>query len=245
MVLEPISLIVVAVSWLWLAYQRFPAKTLAQVLVIASILPCSWMVRNYIVFHQFVFIRSGLGLELSVGVRGDEFASSLLASLPNRNPNEFEKYRQMGELAYVQSRFDEALQWIKENPIEYSERIVERIVGYWTGYRVSQIYLFYGKFEMIKRIFFSLPALGVILSLFVLKKKDILLIHSILLLYPVVYYVTHVELRYRLPIEPLLCCLLIGAIVVIYERIKWRYADPFQTLPSLPKRFVKPINQYD
>lgn len=245
MVLEPISLIVVAVSWLWLAYQRFPAKTLAQVLVIASILPCSWMVRNYIVFHQFVFIRSGLGLELSVGVRGDEFASSLLASLPNRNPNEFEKYRQMGELTYVQSRFDEALQWIKENPIEYSERIVERIVGYWTGYRVSQIYLFYGKFEMIKRIFFSLPALGVILSLFVLKKKDILLIHSILLLYPVVYYVTHVELRYRLPLEPLLCCLLIGAIVVIYERIKWRYADPFQTLPSLPKRFVKPINQYD
>lgn len=243
--LEPISLILVAVSWLWLAYQRFPAKTLAQALMIASILPCAWIVRNYVVFHQFVFIRSGLGLELSVGIRDNEFESSLLASLPNRNPNELEKYGQMGELAYVQSRFDEALQWIKENPIEYSEKVVQRIAGYWTGYRASQIYLFYGKFELIKRIFFSLPALGVILSLFVLKKKHILLVHSILLLYPVVYYGTHVELRYRLPLDPLLYCLMIGAIAAIYEQIKWRYADPFQTLPSFSKRFVNPINQYD
>lgn len=244
-VLEPVSLIVMVICWLWLAYQRFPAKRLAQILVIASVLPCSWLVRNFLAFHQPVFIRSGLGLELSRGIRDYELVVDKPASLPNRSPAEFEKYQRMGELAYMQSRLDEALQWIKENPIEYGERFVSRVIVYWTGYRVSLIYLFYGKFELIKRILFSLPALGAILSLFVLKKKYILLVHSILLLYPVVYYVTHVELQYRLPLEPLLYCIMIGAIAAIYEQIKWRYADPFQTLPPLTKRSAVSINKHD
>lgn len=243
--LEPASLIVVAVSWLWLAYQRFPAKNLIQVLMIASILPCAWMVRNFIVFHQFVFIRSGLGLELSRGIRDYELVADKPASLPNRNSVELKKYQQMGELVYMQSRLDEALQWIQENPAEYGKRFANRIIAYWTGYRVSQIYLFYGRFELIKRIFFSLPVVGILLSLFVLKKKDVLLVNSILALYPVVYYMTHVELRYRQPLEPLLCGLLIGALAAMCERIVWRTVDPFQTQPSLTKRFAQPINEYD
>ncbi len=216
--IEPISMIVVAVSFLWLAYQRFPAKNLVQCLVIASILPGAWIARNIIVFREPVFIRSGFGLELSKGIRDYEFTVDKPTSLPNRNPVELEKYRQTGELGYMQSRFDEAIQWIKENPREYGERIVNRVIAYWTGYRVSQIYLFYGRFEVIKRIFFTLPALGVIISFFFLKKKDVLLIYSILMLYPAVYYVTHVELRYRLPLEPLLYSLMIGAIEEIYEQ---------------------------
>lgn len=218
--IEPVSLIVVAVSFLWLAYRRFPAKTLVQFLVIASILPGAWLARNFLVFHELVFIRSGFGLELSLGIRDYEFTSDKPASLPNRNPVELEKFRQMGELGYMQSRLDDAIQWIKANPWEYGERIGNRIIAYWTGYRVSQIYLFYGRFEEVKRVFFTLPALGVILSLFFLKKKNLLLIHPILLLYPVVYYVTHVELRYRLPLEPLLYGLAIGAVVSLYE-LKW------------------------
>lgn len=243
--LEPASLIVVAVSWLWLAYQRFPAKNLIQVLMIASILPCAWMVRNFIVFHQFVFIRSGLGLELSRGIRDYELVADKPASLPNRNSVELKKYQQMGELVYMQSRLDDGLQWIEENPIEYGERVVSRVVAYWTGYRVSRIYLFYGEFELIKRVFFSLPILGIFLSLFALKKRDILLVHFILLLYPVMYCLTHVELRYRLPLEPLLYSITIGAIAVLYEQFRWRNADPFQTQPSLARRFAEPITEYD
>lgn len=215
--LEPVSLIVVAASLLWLAYQRFPAKNLALILVVASILPCAWTARNFIVFRQLVFIRSGLGLELSRGIRDYEFIVDKPSSLPNRNPAELEKYRQMGELAYMQSRLDEALQWIKENPGEYGRRFANRVIAYWTGYRVSQIYLFYGRFELIKRVFFSLPVVGILLSLFVLKEKDALLVHSILALYPVVYYMTHVELRYRQPLEPLLFSLTFGVIVTLYE----------------------------
>lgn len=215
--IEPISMIIVAVSLLWLAYQRFPAKNLVQFLVIASVLPCAWIARNSIVFREPVFIRSGFGLELSVGIRDNEFENDKPNSLPNRNPAELKKFTQMGEVGYVQSRFDDAILWIMENPLEFGTNVVKRVVAYWTGHRVSQIYLFYGRYEEIKRIFYTLPALGVILSLFFLKKKDLLLIHPILLLYPVVYYVTHVELRYRLPLEPLLYSLAIGAVVSLYE----------------------------
>ena len=218
--IEPVSLIVAAISFFWLAYQRFPAKNLLLSLVIASILPGAWIARNSIVFREPVFIRSGFGLELSVGIRDNEFESDNKNSLPNRNRAELEKFTQMGELGYMQSRLDEAAQWINENPLEYGTNVVKRVFSYWTGHRVSQIYLFYGRFEEIKRIFFTLPALGVILSLFFLKKKDLLLIHPILLLYPVVYFVTHVELRYRLPLEPLLFGITVGVAVAIYDQFK-------------------------
>ena len=228
-ILEPVSIVVVVVSFLWLAYQRFAAKNLFQFLAIASILPGAWMARNLMVFHEPVFIRSGFGLEVSVGIRDNELAGDDPSSLPNRNPEELEKYKQMGELGYMQSRFDEAIKWIKEHPVEYGARIVNRAIAYWTGYRVSRIYLFYGRFEVIKRLFYILPALGVFLSLFFLKKKDVLLIYSILMLYPTVYYVTHVELRYRLPLEPLLYSLTIGAIVAIYEKIERRNTKEIST----------------
>lgn len=218
--IEPVALIVVAVSFFWLAYQKFPANNLVQFLVIASLLPSAWIARNFIVFREPVFIRSGFGLELSVGIRDNEFTSEKPSSLPNRNPAELRKFTQMGELSYVQSRYEEAAQWIKENPGEYGTSVVKRVIAYWTGHRVSQIYLFYGRFEEIKRIFYTLPALGAILSLFFLKKKDLMLILPFLLLYPVVYYVTHVELRYRLPLEPLLYGVAVGAVVSQYES-KW------------------------
>lgn len=217
-VVEPIAAIVVAVSCMWLAYQRFSVKNVLQILSVAALLPSAWMARNSLIFHEPVFIRSGFGLELSVGIRDNEFASGLLASLPNRNPAELEKYKQMGEVSYMQSRLDEAIDWIKDHPAEYGVRVIRRAVAYWTGFRVSEIYLFYGRYELAKRLFYALPALGAFLSLFFLKDRIFPLVLSILLTYPVVYYITHIELRYRLPIEPLMIGLTVGAIFMIYER---------------------------
>lgn len=215
--LEPASAVVVGVAWLWLAYRKMPIRNLAQILAVASIFPCAWTARNFAAFHEPVFIRSGLGLEVSRGIRDYEFTSDSPSSLPNRNPDELEKYEQMGELGYMQYRFDEALQWIRENPRVYGERIVRRVVAYWTGYRVSQIYLFYGRFEELKRLLFALPVLGVALSVFFLKKRDLFLVYPMLLLYPIVFYLTHVELRYRLPLEPLLIGMTIGSLLALCQ----------------------------
>jgi Dolichyl-phosphate-mannose-protein mannosyltransferase len=211
-VVEPISLTVVGLSCLWLIYRRIPAKTLILILAITSLLPFIWIARNFLTFRQPVFIRSGFGLELSRGIRDNELVGERGRSLPNRNPEELEKYKQMGELGYIQSRSDEAINWIREHPAEYGVKVVQRAIAFWTGYRVSQIYLFYGRFELIKRLFFALPALGAFLSLFFLRNKAFPFIFAILLLYPIVFFITHVELRQRLPIEPLLIGLTVGAI---------------------------------
>jgi hypothetical protein len=216
-ILEPVSLTVVGLSYLWLLYQRIPTKTIVLILVMTSLLPSIWIVRNYLVFHQLVFIRSNFGLELSLGIVNNELAGESPASLPNRNPEELEKYRRMGELGYMKYRLDDAIDWIKEHPVEYGVSVVKRMAAFWTGYRVSQLYLFYGRFELAKRLFFALPALGTFLCLFFLKNRASPLILAILLVYPAVYFGTHIELRFRLPIEPLLMCLTVGLIITLYD----------------------------
>lgn len=217
---EPVSLVVVGLSYLWLIWRRIPTKTLVLILTITSLFPFIWVVRNFLTFHQPVFIRSGFGLELSLGIRNNELAGDSPMSLPNRNPEELEKYRMMGEMDYMQYRMDDAVEWIQEHPTEYWASVVKRAAAYWTGFRVSEIYLFYGRYELIKHLFYSLPALGAILALFFLKDKTTPLILFILLLYPVVYFMTHIDLRFRLPIEPLLTGLTIGALFKVFEMHK-------------------------
>jgi len=225
-ILEPVSLTVIGLSYLWLLYQRIPRRTLVLIIATTSLMPSIWMVRNYLVFDQLVFIRSNLGLELSLGIINNELAGESPTSLPNRNPEELEKYRHMGELGYMKYRLEDAIGWIKEYPVEYGVSVVKRVVAFWTGYRVSQLYLFYGRFELAKRLFFALPAVGAFLCLFFLRDRTFPLIFAILLVYPVVYFGTHVELRFRLPIEPLLIGLTVGGIFTIYEqRLKTENSD--------------------
>lgn len=214
---EPVSGTLVGVSILWLLLkERVPVKNLAFALLLASILPGVWLIRNYLVFDQFVFLRSGFGLELSKGVRDYELAGQFSTSLPNRNPEELKRYTQMGELSYVQQRRAEALQWIQENPGTYTQRLIRRVIAFWTGrYLVSRDYLFYGQFESLKVVMHSLPVVGSFICLIymmLIRHRAFWLCYGIIALYPLVYYITQVELRQRIPIEPFLLCLSVGVV---------------------------------
>ncbi len=132
----------------------------------------------------------------------------------------------MGEIRYMQMRKLESMQWINDNPDEYEVRVIKRIIDYWTGkYQVSSIYLFYGEFKNLKMVLYSLPSIGAFVCLILMMRerhKALLLCLGILILYPIAYYITHIELRQRTPIEPFLWILTIGVIFLLKDNMTLR-----------------------
>lgn len=216
---DPVSLAAVIPATIWLLTQAVNRRWVLAAMVLASVPAAAWIARNSAVFGRFVFLRSGLGLELSVGVRDDEFLNDHSSSLPNRNPDELRRYRSIGELAYVHARTAQAVEWITAHPRAFATRVTRRIAGYWLGWRLAgSIYFWYGRFGLLKALLYSLPAFGALASLIIMFRRrwrGFWLYASILAAYPAVYFLTHVLPRYRLPLEPLLFCLTAFALVAI------------------------------
>ncbi len=218
-VVEPIALTAVGAAAIWLVFQRASLQRLLVALAIGALLPAAWMARNVLVFDQWVFIRSGFGLELSKGVLNNDLAGETGRYLPNRNPLELAKYRRQGELAYIQGRLNGALASIRENPGAYGRKIVKRIPAFWVGYRENPgVFLFYGRFLSLKKTLFGLLGIGAFFSFFFTRTKESRLLLAILIFYPLVFYLTHIELRQRLPLEPLLLALNAGLGWHLFDR---------------------------
>jgi 4-amino-4-deoxy-L-arabinose transferase-like glycosyltransferase len=72
---EPVALSVVPLLGAWTCYRRYRQGrtwilpgTVAMLALLAALSP--WIIRNYEVFHEFIPVRSGLGLELYIGNNG-------------------------------------------------------------------------------------------------------------------------------------------------------------------------------
>jgi len=173
---------------------------LAAIIFVAFVTP--WLIRNARVFGQPVFLRTNFGAELRMG--NGPYADGTWQSYlhPTDNLAEFRKYRQMGELAYVRQRKDEAVQWIKANPGGFAVVAFRKFVYYWYGLpkEVNP--------EWLGPVKNSLFAASSLLTLFGLvlairqRRPHAWLFFWLLLLYPMVYYVVFPHARYRHPVDP-------------------------------------------
>src|SRR5208337_2502763 len=105
-------------GWLlWeLRKQSIPwLKPLSTAVVLFALGVAPWTLRNYLVFHKFVPVRSNVGLMLwfgnHPGARGIDTTLS-----PFANPEEATSYRRMGEIAYMTAKKHEAVTFIKSHP---------------------------------------------------------------------------------------------------------------------------------
>lgn len=208
---DPVSLAAVVPATIWLAMQPIDRGRLALAILLACIPPSAWLARNYARFGEFVFLRAGLGLELSVGIRHDEFKGERLMSLPNRDPEEWNRYASMGEQAYLKKRTTGAFSWIRAHPTDYLLRVGRRVLGFWSGWGLAgEVYVWRGRFVVLKTLLYSTIGLGSLVGLLMMvreRRKGGWLMLAVFLAYPMVYYLTHVMPRYRLPLEPLMFCL--------------------------------------
>ena len=213
---EPVTLSVVPLLGLWTVYRRYrlrlPWKLPMSAAAVAALLLMSpWWIRNYELFHRFIPVRSGFGLELYIGNNGysERWVNSSLH--PNHSEAELSEYERVGEIAYMDHKLRQAKAYIRSHPAWFAWMTVRRLVYMWTGYwSLDRNYLRDEPLDPPNILVdTTLTVLGFI-GLGRLYKRDSSLATRfaiVLLFFPLTYYITHPETYYLRPVDPLIVVL--------------------------------------
>jgi hypothetical protein len=215
----------------------------AAVLVFAiGLVP--WTVRNYRVFGKVIVLRSNFGLELWLGNNAAVPDSWSPWMHPNDSPEEARKYQSMGEIAYMAEKQEQAIAFMRAHPADTVRFIFHRFVGNWIAVSESPLDSWsysplYMKLFVILNVSLSLFTLLGALFAYRAKHPDAFPYAIVLLIFPLIFYVTHASLRYRFPMDPIMMVLSaygIGQIIAMARgRLTHspRTAAPVEPLPTI------------
>ena len=213
---EPVVLAVVPLLGLWTVYRRYRQRQSWQAPMAAAALAAiavmaPWFIRNYELFHRFIPVRSGFGLELYMGNNGYSTRWVNSALHPNHSDAELQEYERVGEMAYMDHKLAQAKNYIRSHPGWYARMTVRRIVYLWTGYwSFAREYL---KDEPLDPPNILVDTTMTVLGLLGLRRvfqRDSSLgvrFAIVLFFFPLPYYFTHPETYYFRPVDPLIVVL--------------------------------------
>ena len=219
---EPIVLAVVPLLALWTIYLRFRQKRpwkapLVAGAVGALFIISPWIIRNYEVFHEFIPIRGGFGLELYIGNNGYSARWVNSALHPNHNDEELAEYDRVGEAVYMHHKAEQAKAFIRSHPGWYAWMTFRRVVYMWTGYwSLNRNYL---KDEPLDPPNIFVDTTMSILAFLGLRRvfegnfSLAMRFAIVLFFFPLAYYFSHPETYYFRPVDPLIVVLATVAVV--------------------------------
>jgi 4-amino-4-deoxy-L-arabinose transferase-like glycosyltransferase len=218
---EPVTLAVLPLLGAWTFYrlyrQRRPWKGPMIAAAVAGVAVLSpWIARNYELFHRFIPVRSGYGLELYIGNSGDSTRWVNSNLHPNHSDTELAEYERVGEIAYMDHKLQQAKDFIRSHPAWYAWMTGRRILYMWTGYwSFDRAYL---KDEPLDPPNIFVNTTMTILGLLGLRRafqRDSPLAMRfaiVLFFFPLTYYFSHPETYYFRPVDPLIVVLAAVAI---------------------------------
>jgi hypothetical protein len=181
----------------------------ATLALLAALSP--WVARNYEIFHQFIPVRSGLGLELYIGNNGYSTRWVNSALHPNHSDAELVEYEQAGEVAYMAHKRQQAVDYIRAHPGWFVRMTLRRVLYIWTGYwSFDRAYLKEEPLDppnILVATTFSVLALLGLRRVFQLDRALAVRFAIVLACFPLVYYVSHPETYYFRPVDPLMIVL--------------------------------------
>ncbi|MBZ5701193.1 MAG: glycosyltransferase family 39 protein [Acidobacteriia bacterium] len=205
----------------WLAWRRqrlglaWRFSTLAALLtLVLTVSP--WFVRNYTTFGRFIPFRDTFWMVVWQGNTGDTSDLYPDWANPAHNDAELEKYRRLGELAYMREKRAAALDFLRRYPGLFLRTSAKRFVFTWTGFwSFSPAYRAMEPME-IPNIGFCVALTALMLAgmrrAWRLSRQAVIPFALVLLSYPLVYYFTHPGIDYRHPIDPV-AAVFIGVLI--------------------------------
>ncbi len=147
---------------------------------------------------------------------------------PGGSASECARLNEVGELAYMRHRQAEAMAWIQENPGRFAELTVRRFQMFWfpgskmfnqstisiikiLGFGANSLFLFV---EIGRLAFLRHPSLGFVAACVFGESF--------------MFLVTHVDLRYRLPVHSLSALLAADAVVAVAAWLPDRWREFFE-----------------
>jgi hypothetical protein len=220
---HPSFLVLMPVALLWLVWPRRGPKqlTLPAFACLVAVLCCvPWTVRNFVVFHHVVPLRSDFGFELW---RFNHDGPSWL--YPHHDPAERAAFASLGEYAYVHEKQREALAWIGAHPDAFMRGTARRVMQFWFGIAHPMRELVHGKAWFFKAKFLYISALlvmvlGGLISLRRHRCEYLWLLGAFPAIFPLVYYIAVARDFHRVPIDPVL------AIIAAFAMSAWLPAEP-------------------
>lgn len=212
-----LSFLPFSLFWLWWRLRRASAATLANIvltLLLCALLVAPWLVRNYRVFGQFVFIRDNFGLEVHMANNEESGGLWTRSEHPGNDPQAMREFAAAGELRYMKAEQDAAFTFIRSHPGEFLGYFVRRIVYFWAGNPQETVA---GGWTLApaRHLAFLLSALAAFAGLWLAWRHQLhgtFLLGCALVVYPVPYYIAFPAPRYRHAIEPEMLLLIIYAL---------------------------------
>jgi 4-amino-4-deoxy-L-arabinose transferase-like glycosyltransferase len=216
-----LSFLPVSGLWVWYHRAKLDKRSLGGVILAAiAFAACisPWLVRNYRTFGQFVFIRSNFGAELRLGNGPGADGTWMDYLHPTKNILQMRRYRELGELAYVAERKQEAMAYIRQDYSRFAGLSLKRFIYYWGGLPKAS------DNPLMAFLRNSLFAASSVLAFWGLGRAlgkhqpGAWLFFWLVLAYPLVYYFVFPHPRYRHPIEPELGILMLYVISEVEGR---------------------------
>lgn len=180
----------------------------ALALALAALCCVPWTIRNYRVFHAFVPWSSVLGLQLWLGNNPQAHPIWLARLHPINDPAERATYIRMGEIPYMNRKFDLALRYMLSHPRRTIELASRRFLAIWSGgtpYPIRDFLASHSVWFRYVLLFNLLAALAAAAAIVILLRRRSEFAFPLAvfpLVFPWAYYLTLAAPRYRLPIDP-------------------------------------------
>jgi len=214
---NPALILVLAAIICWAGWQntREHRTGMIAAAIAALIVFSPWPIRNAYAFHAFVPLRTTVGFELWMGNHPGSTGYLDESLFPTFNPQELADYDRMGEIAYTSHKSQLAETYIRQHPARFAVLTLRRIFRFWTGTGTQNGSLLF----VIHAAITSFTGLaGLFLLLRLRRLSEGVLFFIPILLFPLPYYITHAEFRYRLVIDPELVILGSFALVDLFAR---------------------------
>lgn len=172
------------------------------VVAVAVAVTVPWTLRNRAVMGAWIPVRDNFGLEL--WLRNNPSDAAGIHLHPLLNASERQRFEREGEMAYMETRRREAMEFIRSDFAGFARRCLHRAAQFWLEPSLPLMALFtplalYGIWRAFTGIGLSAayPA-------------------AALLVFPLTYYITHAGHWYRHPIDPAL--LLLASFALMGQR---------------------------
>jgi hypothetical protein len=214
--------------WVWIRQWRRGSNVtgiafVASLVFLAVVAP--WVWRCSQVYGRFVALRSNFGLEILVGNSEDTsnpFNWSVLPAAGTLNNDvELEKAIRVGEPAYLAEKDRVAKELVRRQPLRYMVLTVRRIVYTWTTFWNFSPRPWTDDSAVPNVIMYTLMSIlaWIGLARAIRDGRDGAIALAIpMICFPLVYYLTHPEIRFREPIDPVIVILLVYGAMSFFKR---------------------------